>query len=135
MNPLSIQQSQRMKKAAQQFRLCLVYVFGSFARGDMHPKSDIDIAYTSKNSLSPQELMTLQEELRSILQTGSRAIDLVNIKHATPLLARLISKEGVLLFGSQQADDQFYRKSIKQYLDAQPLLLATQEYVRHRVAF
>lgn len=135
MNPVLIQQSERLEKIGHQLRLRLLYVFGSFARGDMHPQSDIDIAYASEKPLSPQELVAFQEELQSILQTGSRSIDLVNIKNATPLLARLISNEGQLLFGSPQADDQFYRKSIKQYVDAQPLLLATQEYVRQRLAF
>jgi len=134
MKPLSVEQLKQLEQVAKQFQIRLLYVFGSFARGDMHAKSDIDIAYTADVPLSAQALMTLQEKLSTILATGQHTIDLVNSTAAPPLLKRLIIAEGHLLYGSSAADDQFYRQTMKSYIDSAPLVLATQRYVHEQLA-
>lgn len=134
MKPLSIEQSNQLNQVAKQFQLSLLYVFGSCARGDMYADSDIDIAYAADKSLSAPQLMLLQQKLQTTLSVNQCSIDLVNIASAPPLLRRLIIEEGQLLYGSAEADDQFYRHTIKSYIDSAPLMLATQRYVHEQLA-
>ncbi|MBI4598909.1 nucleotidyltransferase domain-containing protein [Candidatus Uhrbacteria bacterium] len=131
---MTAEQSSSLQGLAQEFHLRLLYVFGSFARGDMHAQSDVDLAYVADPALSFEQQMVLQDRLRSILDLGDRPIDLVNRMSATPLLAALIHQEGRKLYGSPTDDERFYRQSVRQYLDAKPLQLATQQYVHERLA-
>ena len=52
-------------------------LFGSFAKGTVHEKSDIDLAYFSAKQLSSYERFILTNELAYIC---GREVDLVDIK-------------------------------------------------------
>lgn len=130
---LSPEQQSKLAGIAQELNIELFYLFGSAARGDMHANSDIDIAYTAHKRLSAQALMMLQEKLQTILSINQHSVDLVNITSAPPLLRRLIIADGQLLYGDPAADDQFYRYTIKLYIDSAPLALSTERYVHEQL--
>ncbi|MFZ5945138.1 MAG: type VII toxin-antitoxin system MntA family adenylyltransferase antitoxin, partial [Bacillota bacterium] len=52
----------------------VIYVFGSFARGELNKESDIDIAFLNENALNNYELFLFAQELASLL---GRDVDLV----------------------------------------------------------
>ena len=68
-----------------------VYLFGSRARGDFSPYSDVDIAILSRRDLS--EKLTL---LREILEESNfpLKVDIVELKK-TPYLVEAVKKEGI----------------------------------------
>ncbi|HIC09353.1 MAG TPA: nucleotidyltransferase domain-containing protein [Aquificales bacterium] len=68
-----------------------VYLFGSRARGDFSPYSDVDIAILSRRDLS--EKLTL---LREILEESNfpLKVDIVELKKA-PYLVETVKKEGI----------------------------------------
>lgn len=65
-------------------------LFGSFARGDTHAASDIDIA------VQGGDIERLRVDLMRELQT--ERIDLIDMRRAPPLLAMTIAKDGRVLF-------------------------------------
>ena len=67
-----------------------VYLFGSRARGDASPASDIDLAIVSDQDLS-EDLAILREILEESLLPHK--VDLVDLKHA-PYLREKVEKEG-----------------------------------------
>ena len=67
-----------------------VYLFGSRARGDASPSSDIDLAIVSDQDLS-EDLTMLREILEESLLPYK--VDLVDLKHARYLQKR-VEKEG-----------------------------------------
>lgn len=71
--------------------LAAVYVFGSVARGDARPLSDIDLAVVTATSPRPQELHAAREALELIL---GRDVDLIDLAEAPLPLARQILLEG-----------------------------------------
>jgi predicted nucleotidyltransferase len=75
-----------------------IYVYGSFARGDHSPKSDIDLALL----LPPDEKI---DELLSIISDVStrvhREVDLVDLRKVSDVLRREILAEGRILHVSQ----------------------------------
>ncbi len=71
----------------------LAYVFGSLARGDHHPGSDVDVAVLADHELEPLELGRLAERVAAAL-AGTR-VDVVDLRRAPPLLAGEVAREGI----------------------------------------
>jgi predicted nucleotidyltransferase len=88
--------------------LCAM-VFGSFAKGDVHSESDIDIALLADHSLDASERMDLIGRIASI--TG-RSVDLVDLSSAgEPLLGEIVSG-GVRILG----DDSHFARLISKHV-------------------
>ena len=85
------------------FQLELVVLFGSAARGQLRPDSDLDLGFISRLPLmhDPQTLQDLREALEPLENDFGREIDLVEISSRNLLLLKRIWREGILLFESQ----------------------------------
>ncbi|TSE25085.1 Nucleotidyltransferase domain protein [Tepidimonas sediminis] len=70
-----------------------VRLFGSRARGDARPQSDIDLALCAGNPLPADELAALREALEA--SSVPFRIDLVDHARAGPALRQAIEREGV----------------------------------------
>ena len=92
-------QQLRIAKIAKKFHVKLVILFGSFASGKNKADSDLDIAVLGLNTISFSEQVKLANEFAQIFQ---KDVDLTAINGANPLLSFQISKNAVLLFGSQR---------------------------------
>lgn len=71
-----------------------VSVFGSFARGEAGPGSDIDILVRFKDPKSLFELVRIQDELEQALH---RKVDLVTEGAVSPYLIDIIRREEVVI--------------------------------------
>ncbi len=71
----------------QQYHVRKAAVFGSFARGEDHEKSDIDILVDLPDALSLFDFVALSSDLESILHT---AVDLVEYDAIKPALRKYI---------------------------------------------
>lgn len=88
--------------------LCAM-VFGSFAKGDVHSESDIDIALLANHSLDVSERMDLIGQIASV--TG-RSVDLVDLSSAgEPLLGEILSG-GMRILG----DDSVFARLISKHV-------------------
>lgn len=69
-----------------------VVLFGSRARGDARPYSDIDLALFPRSAFEPGRLAALREALEdsSLLVE----VDLVDMRTAAPELAATVAREG-----------------------------------------
>lgn len=72
-----------------------IVLFGSRARGDAGPRSDVDLAISCPDAtaLRWSEMMETAENAPTLLQ-----IDLIRIETAPPELLRQISREGLTLY-------------------------------------
>jgi predicted nucleotidyltransferase len=83
---------EEIRALARRHGICKVILFGSRARGDYNPKSDIDLAVSGGEI----ELFRLdvEEETNTLLR-----FDVVNMDHALqPALLDAIRKEGQVLY-------------------------------------
>jgi len=78
-----------------------VYVFGSHARGDTTPQSDLDLACLTRHKLDPVERWKLQEELAVL---AGRDVDLVDLRQASTVLRVQILRDARMLLDADAAE-------------------------------
>ncbi len=73
------------------------YVFGSYARGDNHPKSDIDILVTfdKEARISLFDHVRMMYELQDLLGIN---VDLITEGSLLPFAARISEKDKILVY-------------------------------------
>lgn len=86
---------QAVAEIAPRYPIKTVEVFGSYARGDQHPDSDVDLVVDFNETIDYVDYFNLQEELENILQTS---VDVVSSKYIHPLLAQQIMQEKDLIY-------------------------------------
>ena len=74
----------------------LAYVFGSAARGEAHPDSDLDVAVLASSELDLEARSRLSESIARACG-HSRRVDVVDLRSAPPVLAREVVRDGVIL--------------------------------------
>jgi predicted nucleotidyltransferase len=87
---------QKLEDIARRYKLELILIFGSYASGESHSGSDIDIAVYGQKILSEKVKIGLISEFSGIFH--KEKIDLVDIKTASPLLKKEIFKNYKVLY-------------------------------------
>jgi predicted nucleotidyltransferase len=75
-----------------------IYVYGSFARGDQWPSSDVDLAVLLPADRQIEDLLGLMSEISSRTQ---RDVDLVDLRKVGDVLRGEVLEDGRTLFISQ----------------------------------
>ncbi|MEW5707014.1 MAG: nucleotidyltransferase domain-containing protein [Actinomycetota bacterium] len=107
--------------ALAKYPVVSAYLFGSYARGVIHPKSDIDIAVYLKpgSKLSLNDELTLGRKIEEI--SGLKPVDLRVVNDMPLTIQGEILTKGILLYS---ADDKervaFETKTIALYFDYIP---------------
>jgi len=111
-------------------RVRLVYAYGSRARGESGPHSDIDVAVLLDRKLSWDD----ERELRATLTGSSPRIDLVLLNEAPPTLRYEILTGGICLL-ARNPDEQaeFEITSLSRFQDFQAVRRLQQEYMSARI--
>jgi len=73
-----------------------ISIFGSYARGEAGPESDIDILVRFGRPRSLIQLVTIEDELRLALH---RNVDLLTEKAVSPYLRDVVLRDEVVILG------------------------------------
>ena len=106
-------------------KVVLAYLFGSQAKADVGPLSDIDVAVYFDEAVGQDERFDLRLEVWGELTDlfGTDDVDLVVLNEAPPLLAHRILREGLLLFcADEKTRVAFETSAVLKYLDWKPYL-------------
>lgn len=77
-----------------------IILFGSHARGDAQPTSDIDLAVEAPSATDSEWLQFLSKARDEI--PTLRRIDWVRVEDAPPALLAAIGEEGIVIHGSER---------------------------------
>ncbi len=100
----------------------LAYLYGSTARGDETPLSDLDIAVLADSKLEPLERLDLEMKLELALeQAGFPQADVREVTLA-PIIARgRVITEGIILYSrDEERRVEFETRSRSEYFDFLP---------------
>ncbi len=102
-----------IEELAHLYRIRLAVLFGSLARGEANNLSDVDLAV-----LCDCDVLELAEELE---RRGVK-VDIVDLETAPPVLAYLVARDGVLLYGDEWDFHEFMSRAVRMYLDFKRIL-------------
>lgn len=95
----------------------LVLLFGSAASGTMHKRSDIDLAFLFEG---PLDIVALTNKVIQRLRTDN--VDVVDLRHAPPLLRYLVAKNGRVLYEKREGlFNIYYSLAFRMYVDSRKL--------------
>lgn len=103
-------------------RVDCAWLFGSVARGQSGPLSDVDVAVLLDPAITPQDRVAVAAALVEELERRCCRMDLVLLEEASPLLRHRVFRDGVLLLERDaRRRVAFEARAIQEYLDFQPL--------------
>jgi predicted nucleotidyltransferase len=113
----------------------LAYLYGSQARGDAGPLSDVDIAVLFSTEISKADrfdhLLQLTGELGSLLQRDD--VNIVDLGDASPLLRHRVYYDGQIIYCvNESVRVHFEITALRDYVDTEPLRRIKQKYVLQR---
>lgn len=115
--PLVDEISERLAPLFQDEGLRLVLLFGSSVTGKMHRHSDIDLAFLFDRDM---DIIALTNTVIRLLHTDN--VDVIDLKHASPLLRFSVVKNGRLLYERSQGEfNSFSSLTFRRYVDTKKL--------------
>gem|GEM_PF-550668 len=94
-----------------------IVLFGSYATGDMHDKSDVDLAfYKVSHQLSAYDVFILAQELASLLNVEK--VDLINLNEASTVFKMVILDSGKVIYAQdEKVLSDYETKALGMYFD------------------
>jgi len=118
---------------AQNQHVKVAYLFGSCARDDAGPLSDIDIAVLLDGRVSPFDFrLRLAAELAQAL--GSEHFDLVTLNDAPLLLKYEVVRGGRVIKEDKNKRVAFETRTLSEYLDTAFLRRTQRTYLKEQLA-
>jgi predicted nucleotidyltransferase len=116
-------------------RVDCAWLFGSVARGEAGPLSDVDVAVLLNAAVPTEKRLDVAAALVEELERRCGRADLVLLEEASPALRHRVFREGLLLFErDERRRIAFETRAIQEYLDFQPLAAIYDRYLIARAA-
>ncbi|MGL5088686.1 MAG: type VII toxin-antitoxin system MntA family adenylyltransferase antitoxin [Cetobacterium sp.] len=103
----------------ENFECETIYIFGSYASRETHMKSDIDIAFLSKNKIEKYDVFMKAQEISSLV---NKEIDLVDLKDSSTVFQNEVVKNGVVILDKNIIKRQKFEVLVlKKYIELNEL--------------
>jgi len=107
--------------------LRLILLFGSALTGAVHKKSDIDLAFLFDGSV---DILALTNRVIRLLHCDN--LDVIDLKHASPLLKYSVAEKGKLLYEKSPGMFlEFYSLAFKEFVDTRKLREARETAIKY----
>lgn len=106
-------------KIAQKYNLRFVILYGSYAKNQARPDSDIDLAVLGNKLVDFQQIVDLNNDFIDLFKFDE--IDVKSLHKTNPLFRYQVVKYGVLLFGDEHDYNQFKAYAFRDYIDSEDL--------------
>lgn len=120
--PVEVLTNKLQMVLARDERVDCAWLFGSVARREAGPLSDVDIAVMLAPQVGTRDRLDVAATLVEDLERRCPHVDLVLLDEASPLLKHRVLRDGLLLLErNPKRRVAFEARAIQEYLDFQPL--------------
>jgi predicted nucleotidyltransferase len=124
-----------LNRVFERHGVVLAYLFGSQARGDAGPLSDVDVGVLFSPDVPEDQrfdrVLRLIGELGTLFRQDK--VYVVDLAEASPLLGHRVYRDGQLLYCVDDADRvRFVTRVLRNYVDTEPLRRIKRHYVIKR---
>lgn len=120
---LTKKQKEKINQIGKKYNLKLILLYGSFARGENHPGSDLDIAVLGKESINLDTLLNIYYEMCLIFGNDPLGeLDLSSLHDVNPLFRFYVMRDSMLLFGKTVDYYSFKAYAFRDYQESRSLL-------------
>lgn len=116
---LNAGQKNELEVIGKRYNLDFVVLYGSVAKKQETPVSDIDIAVYKQKGIIPEDFSNIYRELGTIF--SPRELDLKSLNGANSLFRYNVVKLGQLLYGDQTAYNFYKAFAYRDFQEAKPL--------------
>lgn len=123
--------TKKLEQIRQKYELELVMIHGSQATGQVHAKSDVDVAVTTKGREGKVARLELIADLNMALATSE--VDLTVLDKADPLLLKTVTDTAIRVAGAQTDFFKLKLLAFHRYNDYLPYLELERQVVRSQL--
>lgn len=114
-----------------QLPVSALWLFGSQAKGQARPDSDVDLAALFSSAVSDEQLFTARLDLEGVL---GRSVDLIDLRRASPIVGRQVVRDGRLLLDRDPPDRHVFEMMLpSRYVDLRISRAVTERAVMEAV--
>lgn len=122
---------ERLKKLCKKSGILLIVLHGSYAKGNVREKSDIDIGILSRKKFDSSKQLNILTELSEVF--GDR-FDPVFLNGAEPLISYRVAIHGTPLFEDEERIFQRFRiQAIARYMDSKKFRILEKSYLKRAI--
>ena len=119
----------------KKYNLRFIILHGSYARGALHPKSDLDIAVLGEKKPSVKNFFAMQSDFSDLFgDSQNRELDFKTMHHVDPLFRYLAVRDGVLLYGNVMDYAEYKAYAFKDFMDTKDLRVLELTITKQRQA-
>lgn len=121
---LTKKQKEKINQIGEKYNLKFILLYGSFARGENRPGSDLDIAVLGKKPINLDTLLDIYYEMHFIFGNGQLygELDLNSLHNVNPIYRFYVMRDSILFFGKTVDYYSFKAYAFRDYQDSQSLL-------------
>jgi len=122
---------ERLKKLCQKYGILLIILHGSYAKGNVRGKSDIDIGILSRKKFDSSNQLNILNDLGEVF--GDR-FDPVFLNSAEPVINYQVAIHGKSLFEEKEGIFQRFRiQAIARYMDSKKFRIMEKSYLKRAI--
>lgn len=126
----------QLKTVFEEHGVILAYLYGSQARGNASPLSDVDIAVLFARGTESRErfdrVLKLMSDLADVFKRDD--VNVLDLDEGTPLLNNNVRVHGRVIFcADEKARADFMLRALQQYVDTEPLRREQNRYLREKI--
>ena len=127
---LNASQRKRLREVARENGLKFIIIYGSLAKEQHKPESDIDIAILGEKKAGLKKYLYLFTQFSEIFP--GKEIDLKSLHRVDPLFRYLVVRDGMLLCGNPTDYLEFKSYAFRDYQESQSLFSLQKRLIQKR---
>jgi len=112
--------AQKITEIGRKYKLKLVVIYGSYAKGENRKASDLDIAVLGEKELEFKTILDLYSEFSNIFK--DKEIDIKSLHRVDPFFRYQVMRDSILIYGNRLEYHNFKAYAFRAYMDSKDLL-------------